>query len=552
MFERIKRHPKFSAAIGAAVIAAGTAGGLLGTQTVCAGPCGPPKPEPQHWPVVSDVDRTGTPQVGDHLSTTNGTWVTSGDLTGYPNLSYAYQWQRCDSNGSNCADISSATSSTYQLVSADQDHVVRVIVTATNAGGDKGQNSLYTASIAAGGGGGLACTQTINSSANLQTTLAGASGGAVICLSSGTYSTGLTISGVNPTSTVTVQPAPGATVTLNSVNINASSSHLTFTQFVSPSDIRGWNISGNGGSTHDITFSYDYDNGNCPNGPASCGGTGLITTYNLPANSNVVMSHDWIVGVSDSNGSYEGSIELINTNACQSPGDGVTIDHLLFDAGISDGIQFAGSECGTHITHSMFVNKIEPSGSACVGYENNSCPHVDSIQTVNDGTGITITGNYFNNQIDCELGADGTDVNQTFSNNVCVDSGYRQITVSAWTGGTVEHNTFAPASQTSVWDCNHAAQCTSGVTARNNIFLGGVSNGVQTAGGQFSTFDHNMGGCPPATNPCTNAIGGTPTFTGGATPTSWIGYRLTGPTGHNAGSDGTDVGNNDWTTTPGP
>jgi hypothetical protein len=67
-------------------------------------------------PVVS-----GTNTVGSVLTTTNGTW--SGSLP----ITYTYQWLRDGSN------ISSATSSTYTLVTADTSTLVSCRVTATNA-----------------------------------------------------------------------------------------------------------------------------------------------------------------------------------------------------------------------------------------------------------------------------------------------------------------------------------------------------------------------------------------------------------------------------------
>ena len=50
-------------------------------------------------------------------------------------ITYAYQWQRCDSLGASCADIPTATSQTYVLTSDDALKKVRVQVTATNAAG---------------------------------------------------------------------------------------------------------------------------------------------------------------------------------------------------------------------------------------------------------------------------------------------------------------------------------------------------------------------------------------------------------------------------------
>ena len=48
---------------------------------------------------------------------------------------FAYQWMRCNSNGSSCAAIANATTVAYTLVSADGNQTVRFKVTATNTSG---------------------------------------------------------------------------------------------------------------------------------------------------------------------------------------------------------------------------------------------------------------------------------------------------------------------------------------------------------------------------------------------------------------------------------
>lgn len=68
-------------------------------------------------PVIS-----GNVQVGQTLSTTNGTWSNTP-------TSYAYQWKRAG------VDIGSATASTYVLVEADAGAAITCAVTASNAGG---------------------------------------------------------------------------------------------------------------------------------------------------------------------------------------------------------------------------------------------------------------------------------------------------------------------------------------------------------------------------------------------------------------------------------
>ena len=77
---------------------------------------------------------SGTAKDAQTLTATNGTW--SGSPT-----SYAKQWQRCDSAGANCTNISGATAATYVLASADVGSKIRVKVTATNASGSASATS---------------------------------------------------------------------------------------------------------------------------------------------------------------------------------------------------------------------------------------------------------------------------------------------------------------------------------------------------------------------------------------------------------------------------
>jgi hypothetical protein len=75
-------------------------------------------------PVIS-----GTPTVGQTLSSTTGTW------TGTVPITYTYQWKRAGS------DIVGATSSTYILVQADATFAVTCVVTGTNIAGSANATS---------------------------------------------------------------------------------------------------------------------------------------------------------------------------------------------------------------------------------------------------------------------------------------------------------------------------------------------------------------------------------------------------------------------------
>jgi hypothetical protein len=90
---------------------------------------------------------SGTPQIGQTLTVSNGTWSGPGTIT------FAYQWLRCDATGGNCAAITGATSKTYVLTSADVGHSLRARVTAQNDNGSTAATTVPSAVIASKSGG---------------------------------------------------------------------------------------------------------------------------------------------------------------------------------------------------------------------------------------------------------------------------------------------------------------------------------------------------------------------------------------------------------------
>jgi hypothetical protein len=95
-----------------------------------------PVPAATSAPVVS-----GVAAVGGSFSTTNGTWNTS--------VSFTYQWLRCASNGSGCAAIPAATASSYPLIGDDAGHVLKAVVSATNAAGTTSATSAASPVVVA-------------------------------------------------------------------------------------------------------------------------------------------------------------------------------------------------------------------------------------------------------------------------------------------------------------------------------------------------------------------------------------------------------------------
>jgi hypothetical protein len=90
---------------------------------------------------------TGTPTVGQQLSTTNGNWNGSKPIT------YAIKWQRCNTAVTDCTDLG-ASGPSYTLVAGDAGHRMRTKVTAANKDGESSALSLPTAIVQQGGGGG--------------------------------------------------------------------------------------------------------------------------------------------------------------------------------------------------------------------------------------------------------------------------------------------------------------------------------------------------------------------------------------------------------------
>jgi len=105
-------------------------------------------------PRVSDPDgagpETGRPTIagvakeGNTLVADRGSW--SGD-----DVTFAYSWERCDAAGANCAPVDAATDKAYTLGSGDVGKRIRVVVTATNAGGATKAASEPTAAVIAAG-----------------------------------------------------------------------------------------------------------------------------------------------------------------------------------------------------------------------------------------------------------------------------------------------------------------------------------------------------------------------------------------------------------------
>jgi hypothetical protein len=126
-----------SVASGAATLLLVTGGNALGSSSAAQYEYGHPAPDAA--PAI-----TGSAQVGQKLTTSNGTWKSGTTIT-----LYGYAWSRCDTAGNKCGTISGATSNTYTLTNDDQGHTIRASVTAVNANGPTSATSGQTGVVAA-------------------------------------------------------------------------------------------------------------------------------------------------------------------------------------------------------------------------------------------------------------------------------------------------------------------------------------------------------------------------------------------------------------------
>ncbi len=121
-----------------AIVTAANSAGSASATTEVTGVVAVGAPVNTALPAIS-----GTARDGQTLSASSGSWA------GTEPISYAYQWQRCNSAGEGCSNISGATGSTYVLGHGDVGSTLRVTVTASNPGGSASSTSAASAVVAA-------------------------------------------------------------------------------------------------------------------------------------------------------------------------------------------------------------------------------------------------------------------------------------------------------------------------------------------------------------------------------------------------------------------
>jgi hypothetical protein len=441
----------------------------------------------------------GTTQQGQTLTSSTGSW------TGNP-TSYAYQWMDCGSSGNNCANINGATSSGYTLAQSDVGQTIRVAVTATNASGSASATSAPTGVVQSSGSGSAGCDLNATPS-NFAAQVAAASPGQVVCLASGDYGSWPGTSKSAPGITVTA--APGATVNFSgglqiSNLANAQNFTLDGSAGGGTMTLAGGEVQGNTTTARNITLQNL-----ALTAPLSIDGA---------TNANIVLNAITAFNINDTDPvNCTGSSYRLGGSA-----SGVTLENSIIGGGDLDGSQISGTWT---IKDNVYADLYEP---------NSDCQHTDSIQLDIGNTGRNVvTGNFFYGSPDGFVAYDGTSDN-TFTDNACYGlwAGHPGcVTLYDDTGSVVNHNTGGSGY---AFELSSKTNCGSGTVSENN-----VGQNIGSCESSLATNTDNLfpGASPPNLN-------GSPTFVGGASPTTWAGFELASCSAPTSclGNDGVNVG----------
>lgn len=394
------------------------------------------------------------------------------------------------------------------------------------------------------------CTSTVTTSTWVSAVTA-ASSPAVLCLSAGTYSAN-TFSALDKAATgggVVVEPVANATVSLGQITLDGGT-NLTFEGFSSlngssSSGGLSWDGTTGGGTVSNLTWEFN-----------SMATLGTISPAGDPvANANVLITNNKFVGFASSGEEDRIELRWNNSGDCTaSQPSGYAVSYNLIANGESDGTDVDGNVCDAVIAHNVYQNIVEGN---CGGI------HCDPIQ--DDGgdrdVGTQITGNYFNGPdstgyiLQDSAGA-GPDV---ITNNVFAGGSGASCQEGVYNDGTVEdHNTWDCSSTQGVDFFADSGTPSTNIEMKNDVFRsdgfvqwnGTGSHSYKSGSPDFNLYTSGAYGGTASTG--AHDIIGSPTFSGGASPSTWAGYQLTGPSAALTGSSTGGSLGADITQVPGP
>jgi hypothetical protein len=381
------------------------------------------------------------------------------------------------------------------------------------------------------------------------TQVAAAQPGQTVCLSSGDYGE---FTGVNKAVPgITIAAASGANITMSYDFRAPSGSTVSGITFDGINDIVDGVIAGN---VKNITFKNSTFTGGNYIFQASGVQNNACSSCSAITNANIVYDHDTfnLSNTPAGTGFYEGRVSFLGPTSQPA---GITIKNSVFENNCADGIQFGDGGNGVTIGPGNEFRNLRQTMQAPSANPGTDCgPHVDAIQFVGSSNpGPTITGNYFHDDSTAIANYDGGTFNVNINNNVLVQTddlaGNPNFFLMAGdTGSTLTHNTVI--GNDLFLGYSHDNTPATGQTVKDNVFTGGGVT-VQAGTNSPAIVDYNL--CATtATCAGAHSIKGTPTFVGGASPTTYSGFALASTsTGVGKASDSTDLGIA-ATTTPSP
>jgi hypothetical protein len=341
----------------------------------------------------------------------------------------------------------------------------------------------------------------------LRDVFSGAAGGDTIHLAAGDYGR---FGGGSKSAMVTIVADPGVAATIDAALDGAAFIRFQGLTVTSADLVR----------SHDIQFVRSTF-------------TGSVEIATTGTDQRILFDRNTHDGIMVCPTCHEGRITV--KGAGESVPNGVAITNSRFSGGNSDGVQIVGHAYGTRIgPGNEFTDLLQGDPDLA---------HTDPIQLYGSSHTL-ITGNWMHGNETGIMAPDGAD-HEVIEHNVIVSERYPWgIVLGSDDGSVVRHNTL-PTGRCS-WNLRCGilridggnAQTASRGTAVQDHILGelAVSEGSVT-----SVESHNLIAAGEAAGP--EDLRGVPTFSGGAAPAAWDGFRLTGDSlGAGSASDGADRG----------
>ena len=360
---------------------------------------------------------------------------------------------------------------------------------------------LRAALVALGAAGGFAAPPAAAAAersatpSTLSSVFAGAGGGDVIRLSSGSYGT---FRGASKPSTVTLKAADGASVTMG-LSLNGVD-NLRFEGLT----VSGAEISG---SASNITIRGSRFTGHV-----------LIRADQL-ANAGIVLDDNDHRDINVCGTCYEGRITVIRDSGSPS---GVVISNSRFSGGNTDGLQIGGR--GVRVLGNEFSNLRQGDPSVA---------HTDAVQLYGQSETV-LRGNYFHDVVNGIVAWDGATREVIEDNVIMTTGGQPAVALESDNGSVVRHNTMV-RSGLRLFNKSGNAPGT-GTRVLDNIIPSFNRESGSLAEENFNLIAGGGGSGP-------RDLRGVPIFVGGSSPAGVAGFALApGSPGKAAASDGTDIG----------